>query len=433
MHNPVRTLTVRSVVAAAAVAVLALGAAGCSSSDEGGSGEDVTLTMTIWGSTVDKEVYTERLALAKEALPHIDVKLVQIPDAYDTKIQTMIAGGQAPDVMMISEAVNVLSSKGQLVDLAPVLQEAGTDPVKSFGQGAVDSYSTDGKLWAVPDRSGAMAVYYNKDIFDARGVAYPDATWDWQDFRDAAKTLTVRDGDKVGSWGYAAGDWWPWYLTWMYQNGGQVLDAQGKPVVDSPQNVEALKFYNSLVFDDRSAPSPTDYADAGLKNGQPDPLFAQGRLAMATTGFWNVATLHETDLNWGVAPLWHGDEAAVPAFGSGLAVSSRSEHQTAAAELVEFLTSEKGQAPIATSGLDVPANLALQQSDTFLKADWNVDDIDLSAFTDSATSIFSPPLVPEWNEIQKAFTDGLAATWNGEESVEDGLAKVQSTLERAIP
>ena len=157
----------RSTLLAATVATLALTAAACSSPangpSDGAGGDDVAeraeLTMTIWGGEVDKAVYEERLALAAEALPDIDVELVQISDDYDTKLQTMIAGGESPDVMMVAEGVHVLSSKGQLQDMTPVLEGAGIDPVAAFGQGSVDTYSTDGSLWAVPDRAGAMVLY----------------------------------------------------------------------------------------------------------------------------------------------------------------------------------------------------------------------------------------------------------------------------------
>lgn len=432
MINP-RVRRARRVAAAVtAAALVAVAGAACGGSPDAAGGPSGPLTLTIWGSQIDKSVFEERLALAKQALPDIQVKLVQIPDDYDTKLQTMIAGGDAPDVMMLAEAVNVLSSKGQLEDMNPALAEAGVDPVATFGASTVGTYSTDGKLWAVPDRSGAMALYYNKEIFDRQGVPYPDGTWDWEDFRQAATKLTVRDGDKVTSWGYAAGDWWPWYMTWMRQNGGRVLDDGGKPVADSAENVEALEFYHSLVHKDRAAPSPVDYANAGLDDGQADPLFAQGKLAMLTTGFWNVASLSETDLKWDVAPLWRGKQEAVPAFGSALAVSSQSDNKEAAAKLVAFLTSEKGQQPLVTSGLDVPANLAVANSPAFQQPAWNTKKVDLSAFTPPASAVYLPPLVPEWNAIQKAFTDGMDATWKGKASVRDGLAAVQRNLEGVL-
>ncbi|HBX82315.1 MAG TPA: ABC transporter substrate-binding protein, partial [Propionibacteriaceae bacterium] len=108
---------VRVAAALAGIALVATSVAACSSSSQVSTPSGpVTLTMTIWGGDTDKAVTQERLALAKAALPNITVDLVQISSDYDTKTQTMIAGGTAPDVMMVAEGVNVLSSKNQLVD-----------------------------------------------------------------------------------------------------------------------------------------------------------------------------------------------------------------------------------------------------------------------------------------------------------------------------
>ncbi|MDR1077390.1 MAG: sugar ABC transporter substrate-binding protein [Propionibacteriaceae bacterium] len=416
-----------------AVGLLVLASAGglvaCSPGDGTDGSASVEITMTIWGGDTDKSTMEQRLALAKEKYPDITVKLNLIAEDYDTKVQTMFAGGTAPDIMETAEGVNVYSSKGQLEDLTPYFQAEGVDPVESFGQGSVNTYSTDGKLWAAPDRSGAAVVYYNKDLFDQAGVSYPTADWDWQTFRDAARRLTVKDGDTTTVWGYAAGDWWPWYMSWIYQNGGRILDDSGQPVANSAENIEALTFYNDMVFTDHSAPSPLDYADAGLDNGSPDPLFAQGKLAMEVTGFWNIASLKDSGLNWDIAPMWHGQDKAVPAFSNALAVASSSKNKEAAAKIVTFLTSAAGQKPIAETGLDVPANLQAVADPSFQNPAWNTAGVDLSAFTSSAADVYAPPFVPEWNKIQSAFTDGLADTWTDQQSVKDGLDKVQATLE----
>ena len=417
----------------AAAGLTACGSASTKADNTGAAnGDKASLTMTIWGSDTDLKVYKERLALAKKAYPGISVTLQHIAADYDTKLQTMVAGGKAPDLMELAEAVNVYSSKGQLVDLSSYYKTAGTDPVKEFGQSAVDRYSTTGKLWAAPDRGGSQVVFYNKDLFDAAGVSYPTANWTWTDFKSAAQKLTKKDGDKTIQWGYAAGDWWPWYMNWMKQNGGTILNSNGQPEINSAANVEALQFYNDLVLKDRAAPSPRDYANAGLKNGSPDPLFAQGKLAMVTTGFWNVASLQSTNLKWDVAPVWQGKQQATAAFGNGLAVGSSSKNKNAAAKIALFLSSAEGQAPIANSGEDVPANLVAAKSDAFTKPTWLKSPVNLAAFTQSAEFAYSPPMVPEWNEIQKAFTDGLAKVWTGDESVEDGLAAVQTTVKGVL-
>jgi multiple sugar transport system substrate-binding protein len=424
-------------VVAATLAMSGLAACTSPSPAPGGNSttadEPVTLTMTIWGSDIDHEVMKSRLALAKEAYPTITVDLTLVPNSgnetYDTKLQTMFAGNTAPDILQMAEAVNVYSSKGQLEDLTSYMEELDVDPVATFGQGAVDTYSTDGKLWGIPDRSGMAVVYFNKDLFDAAGQEYPSAEWSWQDFRDAALAVTQRDGDNVTAWGFAGGDWWPYYMTWMYQNGGSVLDATGKPVANSAENIEAIDFYNNLIQVDKVAPSPADYADAGIQNGSPSTLFAQGKLAMMFSGFWDVASNAESEFNWDIAPMWHGKVAMAPAFGSALCVSSSSQNKEAAATIVAFLTSAVGQKPVAEAAQDVPANLEAASDVSFLEPSWNTRNVDLSVFSAPEVEIYAPPLIPEWNEITRAYTDGLADTWAGTQSVKDGLDMVQATLE----
>lgn len=420
-------------VALALATTVALVGCGGAAKDGAAKGERASLTMSVWGGDLDQKVYTERIALAEKKFPNVDVKLQLVPDGYDQKLQTRVAGGNAPDIIQLAESVNVYASKGQLLDLAPSFKKAGIDLDKEFGAATASIFRSDGSLWAAPDRAGAMVLFYNKDLFDAAGVSYPTADWSWNDFRSAAKKLTKRDGKKVEQYGFAAGDWWAWYMTFMRQNGGEVLDDSGTPTINSPENVEALQFYHDIVFADGSAPTPRDYANLGLKDGQGDPLFVQGKVAMVATGFWSVPAYAKVPkLNWDVAPLWRGKEAATPAFFSGLAVSAASKHPKEAIEVVQFLTSKEGQLPIATNGQDVPASLAVASSDAFVKPGWLKKKIDLTAFASSASYTYVPPLVPEFNAILKAYSDNMMPVWSGEKPVKDGLDKVQSAVEKIL-
>ena len=92
----------------------------------------------------------------------------------------------------------------------------------------------------------------------------------------------------------------------------------------------------------------------------------------------------------------------------------------------------EGQTPIADSGQDVPANLELQGSDDFLDPDWLEADVNLQAFPDSADMIFTPKFIPEWNEMQKAVTDAMAAFWLGDAEAQATADDLQGRLERII-
>lgn len=389
--------------------------------------EEITLTLAMWGSEEDVEVYKKRVDLAKEKYPNITVEVIYIPSEYDQKVQTMIAGGTSPDIIQLAEQIHAYSSKGQIISLNEYVEASGIDLNERYGS-VHKVYSTGGELYAMPDRGGAMIVYYNKDLFDEAGVSYPTKDWTWDDLLDAAKKLTIKEGDEVKQWGFAAGSWWPWWMSFMYQNGGRVLDENNKPVVNTPENVEALQFYNDLVWKYNVAPSPVDYANMGV--GSPDTIFAQGIVAFQITGFWNIASLNKVpELNWDIAPVWKNKERATPIFGSGLAISKDCKNPEAAFKIIEFMTSEEGQMPIVEMVQDAPANLSVLGSDAFLKAAWSEKEINMNTFAESADAIFVPPLVPEWNEIQKIFDDNLAGVFMNERSVEEALEQIQAELE----
>jgi multiple sugar transport system substrate-binding protein len=414
-----------------AVALLAsVGLTACSSgaSNKASTGP-VTLHMAVWGGAVDKKVYTERLALAKKKFPNITVKLQLVPSAddYNQKIQTAIVGGKGPDILELAETTPVFADKNEILPLDDKVSGANMNLKSMFGDKVPNIFQWKGKQYAIPDRSGAMVVYYNKKLFNKAKVGYPSADWNWQDLLSAAQRLTVRQGSKTTQWGFSTIDWWPYWMSFMYQNGGKVLDSSGKPQVDSSQNVAALQFYNDLAWKYKVAPTPRDLAN--MKNVGPDQLFAQGKLAMEITGFWNIAAANSVKgLDWDIAPLWHGKNPATSAFFSGLAISRTSKHPADAFKVMQFLASGPGQRPIIDNAEDAPANLQVQASDAFLTPSWSKQPVNMKAFGESAGAIFVPPLTPEWNEMLKVFTDNLDVLFKNQSTPKKTLATIQKQL-----
>ncbi|WP_244923642.1 ABC transporter substrate-binding protein [Brachybacterium saurashtrense] len=425
----------RGVLAGMGAAGAALGLAACGgSSSSGGVPESdeshTSFVMTVWGGEADKEAYQARIDLAKEKFPEYDITLQLIPsENYEQKVQTMISSKTGPDIMQVAENVNVYASKSQLVPIDDLLDEAGLDLQATFGPVGAN-YTWDGATYGVPDRSGAMVMYYNRDLFDEAGIEYPTAEWDWDTFREAAKELT--DPSK-GQFGYGGVGWWPQWFSLVAQNGGHVLDPEtGAPKVNSPEAVEALQFAYDLYFTDKVAPTAVDYSNMGPDMGA-DGAFQQGLVAMNSTGFWAVGGNAGIEgLNWDIAPFFHGAEQAVSAFGSALVIPTAAKNPKGSFEIIQFLTSAEGQKPIADKGQDVPANLELQASDDFLDPEWLDADINLQAFPDSAEMIFTPTFIPEWNEMQKAITDAMASFWLGESDAQSTADDLQGRLERVI-
>lgn len=392
---------------------------------EAPTAEPVNLTMSVWGSDLDVQVYQQRLDLFTAKNPNITVKLNYIPADYSQKVQTMIAGGTSPDIIELAEDVHSYSSKGQIISLNDFIAKDGIDLKARYGEtgGLTTAYSRDGNLYAMPDRGGALILFYNKDMFDKAGLSYPTKDWTWVEFLNAAQKLTLRDGDKVTQYGWAAGGWWPWWMSFIYMNGGAVLDASGQPVINSPEAVEAIQFYNDLVYKYKVAPSPDDYANLGTNS--PDPLFAQGKVAMSATGFWGIGGLKDATFNWDIAPLFKNKVNATVVFGSGFAISKDCKNPEAAWKVIEFLTNEEGQAPIVTALEDAPANISVLNSDAFLKASWSAKPINMAALGDSANAAFALPLTPKWNEMQALFDTNLGEVFANRAEVKATMDSLQ--------
>ncbi|NKE62168.1 sugar ABC transporter substrate-binding protein [Lentzea sp. PSKA42] len=409
--------------------VACLVASACSSSTSTPTPEP-EVTVAVWGSEQDAKTYQQRVELAGDRVNGVNVKLLHVPNNgdYGTKIQSMISEGNPPDIIQVAESVHSYSSKNQLLPLNNFIETEKLDLVGRFGERAAHSYDREGKTWALPDRNGPMVLYYNKDLFDKDGVPYPTADWKWPDFLAAAQKLTVKDGDKTMRYGFAAGDWWPWWMAFMLQNGGRILDDAGKPVINSPENAKAMQFYADLVHKHHVAPSKKDYE--ALKISSPDQLFAQGNAAMIMTGFWNIAALKETpQVRWGISPLFKNTKQATISFQSGLAITKSSRRPELAFKVLDFLTSAEGQKPIATTGQDAPANREVQDSEEFLRPAWAIGDVSMDAFKQSAEFAFAPPMTPEWGSMQKAFGTIIGEICDGVVTPKDGLAAAQRSLE----
>lgn len=384
--------------------------------------------MTVWGGEPDKEAYQARIDLAKEEFPDYDITLQLIPsENYAQKVQTMISSGTGPDIMQVAEDINVYSSKQQLIPLDDFISEAGIDMDATFGTVATN-YTYDGSTYGIPDRSGAMILYYNKALFDAKGIEYPTIDWDWDTFLDAAVELT----EGKDQFGFGGVGWWPQWFSLVEQNGGHVIDPEtGAPLVNSAESVEAMQWAQDLYFSHKVSPTSVDLSNWGPDMGS-DGAFEQQKLAMNTTGFWAIGSLAESDLDWDIAPFFHGAQSAVSAFGSALTIPKAAKNPKGSFEIIQFLTSVEGQGPIASRGQDVPANLDVQNSDTFLNPEWMSAEVDLQAFPDSADMIFTPKFIPEWNELQKAVSDSTASFWLGEQDAQTTADDLQQRLERVI-
>lgn len=337
----------RGITATALVAALALAATACGSDDETGSKSSGELsgTVTWWDtSSVGSEdkVFKKLAEGFEKKHPKVDVKYVNVPfgEAQNKFKNAAQAGDGAPDV--IRSEVAWTPDFANLGYLAPLDGTAALKNQDDFLKQAVASTKYEDKTYAVPQVIDSMGVFYNKKMFKEAGVEAPA---DLDDLKTVAKKIK----DKTGKTGlYLRGDDPYYFLSFLYGEGGDMVDAGSKSVtIDKPEGVKAFKAVKELV-DDGTA--KTDASD-GWENMM--QAFKNGDVAMMINGPWAVAdTLTGSEFtdkdNLGVVPVPAGSAAqGAPQGGHNLAVYAGSKNLDASYAFVEYMTSVDSQATAA--------------------------------------------------------------------------------------
>ncbi len=341
--------------------------------------QDVTLSYMMWDPS-QLEIEQATIAAFEEANPGVTVEVQAMPPSdYWPKLSALAAAGDLPDVFAMSSGfVDGWAAAGNLADLGPLTE--GTD-LSVYYEGAMAPGTVGGAMVAFPQNWVAPVLYYNRDMFDAAGIAYPSADWTWDDFRDAAAALTL-DNDNDGTvdqWGYWVYGRYAHVDTWVFRNGGRYLNEDGNRLALNDAAVNALGFLASLVLEDKVAPMPQE-----MEGIRQQDVFPLGMAAMWVDGSWNIANVRsvaDPEMNWGIAQVPMGPDAteetaAAYAWADMMAIAANSEHQDMAWKFIQHMVGE-GRSASDFLGGKVPAFRAIAESEAWLERDQKPDNKEL--------------------------------------------------------
>lgn len=391
-----------------------------------------TVTWSYWGDPGELPPNFQVIEAFEAAHPDISIETQHAPWAsYFDRLQTQWAGGVSPDVMFLNN-VPSYASRGVLAELDDLVSSSGFD-ISGYHPDMLRIFMLDGKLYGFPRDNDTTVLYYNKDLFDEAGVAYPDDSWAWDDLREAALALTVTDSaGRTLQYGVALEA--NKYPNWVHQNGGQIFDDQLAPtrfLLHEPAAVEALQFIADIINEDGSAPS----FDAQQQMGSTTELFSTGRVAMVMTNAARVPTFLDAGFSWDVAPLPMGPGGlrANTLGGAGYVMAAEPADRDASWEFLQFLSGPDGQAIFASTGLAVPALTSPETTAAFIGA--LPEGINAQVFIDETANGVLNPNFPDWREIESTIvTPALDLVWNGEQTAAEALGaiadQVQAFLDR---
>jgi len=383
----------------------------------------VTISMMMWGDPAELDVWNQIVADFHQANPNITVKVdVSDWDSYWTKLKTMLSAGTPPDVFTMDAPLYPdYQSRGVLLNLQPYLDK-NPDMLNGVYPQTLEAYKTPDGMFGLPRDFQTIVLFYNKDMFDAAGVAYPTADWTYDDLREAAKKLakdTNGDG-KIDQFGFYS-DLWDMELIWseaIWAYGGDIINADHtQTLIGEPKAREAWQLFHDMMFVDKSWPNSTT---AGEYGGDP---FLAGVAAMTTIGHWAVPGYAEVNFKWDVAPMPKGPAGQATSVNSaGFVIGKSSKNPEAAFEFLKYVLSEPAQKRLAELGFALPVLKSVAESDAFLKQDLAIDQ---KVFLDSLAFARMKPVFKGYDEWSSSIGDGMAGIWTGE-------AELEPTMEEAI-
>ncbi|WP_221567642.1 sugar ABC transporter substrate-binding protein [Alkalihalobacillus sp. TS-13] len=424
------------------VLILALLLSACSAetdSEEDGDSSATEITLGFYSSGSADEKMKDLIAQFEKEHPDIKVKTQNAPyQQFFQKLDTQIAGGNEPDVWL-SDGVFVLkyAERGAARDLTKWIEK---DLNKDDYYGLDFNKGPDGKYWGVPQGIQIGALFYNKDMFDAAGVDYPDDTWTWEDLKEAGAKLTIdTSGKKAGESGFDANTVKQYGLTffnitegWMpvlkSYGGGVLGEDLRKSIIDSPENKEAVNY----IVDGMERGIFTDPADLQAFQSPMSPFPSQ-TAAMRIGIYARALAANETGVNYDVTVLPKGPDGKrfSPVIANSWVISNNTSDKKAKAawEWIKYWVSEDNvQKQWAELGEAVPVKKSVANSDLFLNSGDKPQN--KQAFLDSFEFAGTLDVNAVWSEWVKQMGDNLNRAFLNEASVDEALETADKEVQK---
>ena len=347
-----------SVVALSALLLAACGGdggttdSGDASTPAGDSGEEITLTWSLWDR--DATVYYQPLIDAFEAEnENIKIEMLDLGSTdYMTVLGTQLSGGDTSiDVVTIKDMPGyaALVDRNQLEPLTDLASDIDLDQYS----GTVEQISVDDNFYGLPFRSDFYVIYYNKDIFDAAEMDYPENGITFDEYDTLIRDVSEKASEALDTQIYGGH-----YHTWRSQvQMYGLLDGENTLVSTDYSFLEPIY---ETVLSQQADGIVQDYATLKTSSLHYSAAFYQNNVASMLMGTWFIPTLataiengDSEEFNWGMAtmPLTDGaEDGTSTGTVTTLGINAGSKQKEAAWKFVEFVTSAEGSKIIAETG-----------------------------------------------------------------------------------
>jgi len=304
--------------------------------------------------------------------PDVQVEYVQgdwgsIHDYMLTSFET----GETPDVFHYeSAAIADWAERDFLVNLEPLMSEDIKDDIYEPAWQSVAL--PEGGVYGVPFLWQSRLTIYNKDLFEEAGVEPPtsDNPWTWEDMREAAQKLTIREDGEVKQWGAGFGLRQPGSkvgnFSLSFGGGGFVRKENGEYKIKAGEpEKKVMRILKEMLYKDETViPSSTGQSASDMMAG----FYGEKYAMVPQVGIWIRQQIMQNapeGFEWGIMPPLKGTSQHQGADTQTLSIPKASPHKEEAMEFIEFFLNTKNMGRLAQGDWMLPTRESTTQLPEF--------------------------------------------------------------------
>lgn len=325
-------------------------------------GKDVTVELWEWGSD---ELFQEIIDGYTAIHPNVTINLVNNPwEDYWTKLPLALDGENGPAIFNIHNSYH----ENLINYMAPL--EIPLEDLRADFTG-VDAHVIDGEVYYIDYGMMTGSVYYNKDMWEAAGLTEADIPKTWDEMREVAKKLTIKEGDTIIQAGLNFNDDFHqnYLLGLNYQLGENLFEEDG---VTPKVNSDAMKQVMQMLVDmyEVDGIGSKDFGEKGADS------FGQGQSAMVIQWghYYNTLKTTWSDINFGVfeIPTFDGNPYAYNRYNGestfGVNKNAPEDQQAVAQDFIKyFLANDDAQVAFNLAMSIFPAKKSLADNEKILE------------------------------------------------------------------
>ncbi len=350
------------------------------------------------------------------------------PNPLYTAVLAQAAAGTPPDLCVAHPR-----------DSRPLLDAGALQPldeqIKKDKKNAPDIlpnlwgyYEQEGKQYYLPNNSAPHALYFNKSLFQQRGVKTPDqyereGKWTWDSFLDMSKQLVAGGGEQK-VW---AIDWfwanWDIQLAFLWPMGGDVWDkAVQNTLLDSKDSLDAIQFQADLTTKHRVSMNPDEKKELGQGSS-----FQAGRIGTFITTNAVIQDFADAPFEKGVVAMPTGKAGRVIRnVPFGIHIMKGSKHQDAAWEYASYQSSVEAEKMFLADRVTVPWHKSTVSSPDFARTLYPWQSVPV--YTETINKV-RPTIYPSQStEIQKVFGAAYTSVYAGEKTAAQAIGEVKGQI-----